>query len=100
MKAEGSESGCNHLPDLLIPTDDQVECPTCGAVWVRQVEMAEPLHESGTPRIYRIDVCPECGAQEQDPPSDCAYCESGGQLVTITVERGSRVTRYIEEDER
>ena len=32
-------------------------------------------------RVYLILTCPACGAMEGDPPTDCAYCESGGQLV-------------------
>lgn len=36
--------------------------------------------------VWTIRVCPKCGAQEADPPSECAYCErDGGQLEEVEV---------------
>lgn len=41
----------------------------------------------GLTHSITVRVCPECGAAETDPPSDCDYCEKGGQLVEQTYTR-------------
>ena len=35
MTTPDNVAGCNHLPDLLIPSDARVECPSRGAIWKR-----------------------------------------------------------------